>query len=247
MKISIIMPVYNRENYIKQAIDSLVAQDFQDWELILIDDGSTDKTAQIIKDFNDPRIKYYYQENAGEYAATNVGFKKAKSEFITWLHSDDLLAPKSLSNRYELFRKNLECDFIHANIAKIDENGKMLYEIKGSDLSSKEIFSNYCTQYYPSLLQKNIKSWVHHTTFLMKRSLVRSVGAIDEKLKYAGDFDWFLRALKIASKIKHLNKVVYYYRTHAGTRRATEVNGINEEKIIQNILKKYCGNKCLFK
>lgn len=240
------MPVYNREYYIKKAIDSLIIQDFKDWELIVIDDGSTDKTGQIIKSFKDSRIKYHYQKNAGEYIATNNGFKLTKGEFITWFHSDDILPQDSLSSRYNFFQKNIDCDFIHTDILKIDENGKKIKEIKASDLSATEIFKKYCTEYYNSLLRKNIKSWVHHLTFLIKRGFYQSVGYMDEKLIYAGDFDWFLRALKIAHKIKRLDKITYYYRSHPGTKRTTEAKIVNENLVVKNILKKYCGHLCIF-
>lgn len=240
------MPVYNREQYIKKAIESLIEQDFKDWELVIVDDGSTDQTASIIESFADPRIKYHYQKNAGEYVATNNGFKLTKGKFITWLHSDDILPPHSLSNRYNFFQKNINCDFIHADIIKIDKDGKKIKEIRGSDLSAAEIFKKYCIEYYNSLLQKNIKSWVHHLTLLIKRDFFQSVGYMDEKLKHAGDFDWLLRALKISPNIKHLNKVVYYYRSHSGTKRVTDAKIVDKNLVVKNILKKHCGDKCVF-
>ena len=93
---SIIIPSYNRANHLPKAIESVLVQSFTDWELIIVDDGSTDNTSDVVSSYNDPRIKYIYQENAERSAARNNGIRNAKGEWICFLDSDDVYAPNHL-------------------------------------------------------------------------------------------------------------------------------------------------------
>lgn len=105
---SIICPVYNRELLVSKAIESVKSQTFQDWELIIVDDGSTDKTNEVVKNFilKDTRIKYYFQENKGQSSARNLGIKKATGKFICFLDSDDLYFVNHLFVIYNLINSN---------------------------------------------------------------------------------------------------------------------------------------------
>ena len=94
---SIILPTFNREKFIKNAINSVINQSFSDWELIVVDDGSTDNTKEIVKNFRDPRIKYIYQENSERSAARNRGIKESKANWICFLDSDDVFPKNRLS------------------------------------------------------------------------------------------------------------------------------------------------------
>ncbi len=96
--ISIIVPIYNKQNQIKRCLDSVKCQSYEDWELILVDDGSTDNSASIIKPFlSDSRIHYFYKENGGVSSARNVGLEKAIGEWIIFLDSDDYFLPEGLA------------------------------------------------------------------------------------------------------------------------------------------------------
>ena len=86
---SIIIPTYNRANLIGKAIDSVLAQTYHNWELIIIDDGSTDNTRDVVRSYNDNRIKYFYQENRGRSAARNYGIDISKGDYISFLDDDD--------------------------------------------------------------------------------------------------------------------------------------------------------------
>lgn len=105
-KVSIIVPVYKTEAYIAECLDSVLAQTYQDFEVICVDDGSPDNSVEIIKEYskNDPRISYVRQENAGLSAARNTGIRNAKGEYILPLDSDDMLEKKS-HLEYLTFRK----------------------------------------------------------------------------------------------------------------------------------------------
>ena len=93
---SIILPTYNRALFLSRSIGSVIKQSFQDWELIVIDDGSTDHTKEVVNSFNDPRIKYFYQENSERSAARNKGIDQANSDWVCFLDSDDEYLPEHL-------------------------------------------------------------------------------------------------------------------------------------------------------
>ncbi|MFM1793365.1 MAG: hypothetical protein RLZZ252_1719 [Bacteroidota bacterium] len=101
---SIILPTYNRASFLSRSIGSVVTQDFQDWELLIIDDGSTDHTKEIVNSFNDQRIKYFYQENSERSSARNNGIKLATGEWICFLDSDD----EYLQDHLKIFHEEIE-------------------------------------------------------------------------------------------------------------------------------------------
>lgn len=131
MKISVIVPVYNSEKYLKKCILSVVHQTYKDWELILVDDGSKDGSAGIIDDAanKDARIRAIHQENAGPGAARNRGLSEVTGDYVVFLDSDDyihkdyfkLLEPKAQNN-----------DVVFIDVAQIDSDGKLLKEEKMS-------------------------------------------------------------------------------------------------------------------
>ena len=109
------MPAYNRETYIRESIDSVLAQSFTDFELIVVDDGSTDATAAIVESYTDRRIRLIRQSNRGVSVARNTGLEAARGQFITFLDSDDLYYPDFLNTLFRLIRSTktdmVFCDF----------------------------------------------------------------------------------------------------------------------------------------
>ncbi len=118
--VSIIMPAYNAEKYIAEAIESVLKQDYPNFELIIINDGSKDKTESIINSFDDKRIKYYSQENKGVSAARNLGLKNMIGDFFCFLDADDFYPPKSISSRVAMFEKD-DIYFLDGRVAFCNE------------------------------------------------------------------------------------------------------------------------------
>ncbi len=110
-QISIVIPVYNKAKYLKETIKSVLNQDFKDFELILIDDGSTDQSPDIIQSFSDPRIRYYTQKNQGVAVARNNGVKQAKTNLICFLDADDLWEPHHLETIWALYQQFPQAGF----------------------------------------------------------------------------------------------------------------------------------------
>ena len=104
--VSIILPVYNREGFVRRAIESVFAQTYSHWELIAIDDGSTDRTPEILRSYTDHRVRLFVQPNAGPYPARNYGLSQATGEFIAFLDSDDLWYPHKLELQLPLFSRS---------------------------------------------------------------------------------------------------------------------------------------------
>jgi glycosyltransferase involved in cell wall biosynthesis len=114
---SIILPVFNGEKFISETIQSILQQSFTNWELIVIDDGSTDKSAGIVKDFCklDNRIKLLQQTNKKQPAARNAGMKIAQGEWIAFIDADDLWLPAKLELQYQFINKNANVDVVFSN------------------------------------------------------------------------------------------------------------------------------------
>ncbi len=106
LKFSVVIPAYNRETHIANAIRSVLAQQYENFEVIIVDDGSTDKTAEVVKSFADHRVKYFYQENKERAAARNTGVKNSTGDFITFLDSDDEFLPGHLQTVHKFISAN---------------------------------------------------------------------------------------------------------------------------------------------
>lgn len=146
--ISIIIPAYNSEKYIIETINSVLAQTYKDWELLIVDDCSTDDTAKIIKSYvkKDNRIKYFKTDkNTGAFCARNIGIKKAVGDFICFLDSDDVWTKDKLKTQLQFMQNNI-CDVSSHGYDYIDETGN---KIKGKVLPLKQFtlksyMSNTC-------------------------------------------------------------------------------------------------------
>lgn len=128
---SIIIPTYNRSRFLINAIDSIRKQTFVDWELIIVDDGSTDDTAEKVKSIKDTRIRYVYQENAERSAARNNGVRNSRGSFIAFLDSDDYLLPEYLQDLRNSIEKNENkpCLYISKVMVQKDNRIELLYDI----------------------------------------------------------------------------------------------------------------------
>jgi glycosyltransferase involved in cell wall biosynthesis len=124
MKVSVIIPTYNRSHFIREAIESVLNQDIRECtiEIIVVDDGSTDNTADVVKTYG-TAVKYVYQKNRGAGAARNLGIERATGEWIAFLDSDDRWLPHKLSLQFEVLKHFPECKAIHSNFYTFDETG----------------------------------------------------------------------------------------------------------------------------
>lgn len=118
--VSIVMPAWNAEAYLQEAIDSVVAQSYPHWELLIVDDGSTDATQHIARAFRDSRVRYFRQQHAGVSAARNRALAESKGQYLSFLDADDTLPPRSLQARLDLFSASPALEFVDGAVVTKD-------------------------------------------------------------------------------------------------------------------------------
>ena len=208
--VSIIMPAFNAGNYIDESIRSVLAQTFADWELIVVDDGSTDNTATIVQEFvrQDDRIKYLFQENGRLGKARNTGIKNARGSLIAFLDSDDLwIETKLEAQTRALAEQNADVVFSDCYIFQdrnIADETKTFNSFVGR-FSGPQIFD--------LLIQQNR---IPVLTVLLAKTVLDHVGLFEEGMAYHGleDYDLWLRSAKAGSVFYGMETVLARYRRH---------------------------------
>ncbi len=204
--ISVVIPAYNAEKWISQTIKSVQQQTFSDWEIIVIDDGSTDSTLEILKGIVDERLKVFSYENAGVSVARNRGLAHSAGEFIAFLDADDLWTPDCLELFLAALKQHPEADVAYCWTARIDE--------KGNFLSAKPpVF--FEGNIYPQLLV-TISPFLHCGSLLIRQQAIESVGEFDPCLKLGEDRDYWLRLAR-HSHFVLIPKVQLLYRQWSGS------------------------------
>jgi glycosyltransferase involved in cell wall biosynthesis len=196
--ISIIVPTFNYGRFIRDCIESVLSQSIADWECIVVDNASTDDTAQIVTQYTrqDSRIKYCkLDDNKGPSCARNVGIQLSKGEYILFLDSDDLIGPKKLESALVLFERNPSSSIVYSDM-RYFEDGKVetLYFRMSLDTTIDSPWMSYQQggkeEMLPSLLQSN---QMVISSPIVKKSAVDQVGFFDESLLHYEDWEFWLR------------------------------------------------------
>jgi glycosyltransferase involved in cell wall biosynthesis len=207
-QISVIIPVYNCEKYIAEAIDSVLLQTYKAHEIIVIDDGSKDNSATIIKSYSN--VDYYYQKNKGLSSALNTGLSKVKGDFIAFLDSDDIWVNDKLEKQVQKFNedKSIEAVFgYHKRFYSKDK--KLLLESELED--SKRIL--------PAFFK---------AAMLIKKESFFKVGLFDESIVMGDFLDWYRRALDLGIKMELINSIVFNRRIHDSNSSLINKANIND-------------------
>ena len=182
MYLSIIIPTFNRASFLERAINSILNQSYQKFEIIVVDDGSTDNTKSILKKY--PEIRYFYQKNSGVSKARNVGIQNSKYDYIAFLDSDDEWRGDKLEIQTKFLKNNPNIFIVYSDETWI-RNGK---EIKKKFYQSKPF--GFC------FLENLDFCKIGTSTVLIKKSLLKEVGYFDENLMICEDYDLWLRISK---------------------------------------------------
>lgn len=236
--VSIIVPTFNRRFYLEICLRGVFRQSFSDYEIIVVDDGSTDDTQLLLQQLANPRLIEIRQENRGEYAATNHGLRAARGKFVTWVHSDDLLPEGSLERRVRTLQENPDIDFCHGDINFVDPFGRVLEHLQAVDWSARHTFE----QYLLPAEKREIMFMVHHCTLMFRRDLLDEVGFMDETLRHAGDLDWMLRALK-CGRMRRVPEVLYHYRRHEGQHSTKMRRTIDTDAVVRSVIDRYAEDR----
>ncbi|WP_164076257.1 glycosyltransferase family 2 protein [Flavimarina sp. Hel_I_48] len=195
--ISIILPVYNGEQYLKEAIESCLNQTYTNFELIIVDDCSTDATLEVAKKYSgkDHRVSIISNEvNKKLPASLNIGHHEAKGEYLTWTSDDNILKKNMLSSLLQCF-KGAEHDLVFSNYDVIEANGKF---------RRTHHFGPVCSLPFGSCIG---------ASFLYRRRVFFELGGYDERLHTIEDYDFWLRAA-LKYRFFHLEESLYKYRVH---------------------------------
>lgn len=201
--ISIVMPVYNGIRYLDDAIESILEQTRTDFELIVLENGSTDNSLDIVRDYAklDKRVKVLaVAENQGPTLALKGGFSVATGTYVGWVDQDDILAPTALEETAAVLDANSQVGLVYTNYLDINENNQVIGEGHRSRIP-------YCKD---RLL---VDFMVYHFR-LMRRDIFEQVGGIDERSGLVPDYDLCLRLSEV-TQVEHLEKPLYYYRHHS--------------------------------
>lgn len=207
-KVSVIIPAYNRESFIRETVDSVLEQTYPNIELIVVDDGSTDNTLKILKEFGKKLVllQHLNGENKGQSAAINLGIKVSSGEYIAILDSDDLFAPLKIELQVNFLEKNYEIGLVYANGIAINDFGEKLYKLfpldhkEGNDPSRMLLECHF-----------NIPS-----NSLMRKSIFQLTGLFEEKFRSAQDHDMGIKIME-NTIVAYMNEPLWFYRKHENT------------------------------
>lgn len=200
-KVSIVLPTYNGSRFIEESIESCLQQTLTDWELVVVDDGSTDDTSAIVQKYvdADSRIRLIQnRQNLKLPKSLNVGFVDAKGEYFTWISDDNLFRPDALQKMSDFLDVNADVDFVYSDYSLIDETGAV---IKSCQVSEP----------YNLIVVNSVGS-----SFLYRRQVHETLGGYDEDLFMLEDYDFWLRAA-CQHKLVTFHEDLYLYRTHGNT------------------------------
>jgi GT2 family glycosyltransferase len=201
--VSVIVPAYNASQTIRETIDSILAQTLTDFELIIVDDGSTDDTAFIISGFTDERIQYFYQPNNERSAARNQGITLAKASYIAFIDADDLWLPGKLERQVALLKKKPELGLVYCDVFHFDgHTGENIFRY------SQEAKLHHGRVAWQFLLNEN---FIQSPTPIVRKEVLQDVGLFDPDLIPVEDWDmWFRIARKYP--INFVNQPLARYR-----------------------------------
>ena len=216
-KLSIIIPVYNAAKYLSQCIDSVLAQTFTDFELILVNDGSTDESEKICLSYKeqDPRIKYVYKENGGAASARKVGFENSTAEYIGWVDSDDWIDKEMFQTLYEAAITK-EADIVACGVVQeyADKQNMLIPNTKEYQKSVDLLIFSYCNK----IIRREL---------FLKSEIVFPVGTAEYE-----DVCVTFKLISNADSILFVPQTFYHYRMST----ASVTHSLHAEKLIQNRL-----------
>lgn len=225
--VSIVLPVYNGEKYLKESIDSVILQTYQNWELIIIDDCSTDSSPEIAKKYaqQDGRICYYRNEsNMKLPRSLNRGFSLSKGEYLTWTSDDNRFLPEALSRMMEALAAD-HAEFVFSSCNVIDESGKV------TDI--------YCVNH--DSIKRLIGFNPVGACFMYSRRAYLQTGEYDANMILVEDFDYWQRICS-SFKTTTVSEVLYDYRFHGGALTST----MKKDLFYQNMRAMLLKNRSLF-
>ena len=201
--VSIVIPVYNGENYLKEAIDSALAQTYEPIEVLVVNDGSKDKTEEIALSYGD-KIRYFAKENGGVSTALNMGIVHMRGEYFSWLSHDDLYRPEKIEREVAALSDS-STQIVYSDYAVIDKDGATIATM---DIAKKYPNADLTFGLFPILRQV-----LNGCSLLIHRSHFTRVGVFDERLRTTQDYDLWFKMFR-GTELVYVNKPLVMMREH---------------------------------
>ena len=207
IRFSIIIPLYNKANFVRKSIDSVLNQTYKDFEIIVVNDGSTDNSLSVVNEINDDRIRVFSKENEGVAIARNFGIEKSQNEYIAFLDADDLWLPDFLETIIEMIGQYPHAGVFATGSTSIDRMGNKIELVNNSLTKGTVLFiDNYCK----ALINKEM-AHIWTGAICAKRELFDSIGGFREGIKRGEDLDMWLRLSLVSPVVwKNEAKAIYY-------------------------------------
>ena len=224
--VSILIPTYNSEKWIKLTIESVLAQSWKNKEIIIVDDGSTDKTYNIAKQYESKILKVITQENSGACVARNNAFSISQGDFIQWLDSDDLLDPYKIETQLSRSDYNAESKVLHSSAW-----GSFYFRISKAKFNPTQLWQDLSPVEW-LVTRFNERCYLPTVTWLASRKLTELSGPWNEKLLRDQDGEYFCRAVAHSEFVKFHHKAICYYRkgnfkSISGSRSREKIESLN--------------------
>ncbi|TCL60281.1 glycosyl transferase family 2 [Hydrogenispora ethanolica] len=200
--VSVIIPVYNHEEFVGQAIQSVLSQNYNPIEILVVDDGSTDNTRKIVQSFGS-HIRYIYKNNGGTSSALNVGIKSARGNYICWLSSDDLFLQTKVQKQIRMFQIHSGLGMIYTDWYETDENANITKLYRSPELLTRR-------EAALTLLKGNC---INGSTIMVKAECFKKVGYFKENYIQAHDHEMWLRLCRYY-RFGHIHEPLLLYRRH---------------------------------
>ncbi len=224
IRFSVIIPLYNKANFVQKTIESVLNQTFNDFEVIIVNDGSTDNSLAVVNRINDPRIRIFSKENGGVSIARNFGIKKALYDFITFLDADDLWLPDFLETIKGMIEHHSQAGIFATGYTYINHLGNKLDMVNTNLPKGAVVFvDNYCR----ALIKKEIAHFCTGT-ICVKRKLFDIIGGFREGVKRGEDLDMWVR-LSIVSSIVWKNEPKLLVHGFSENNATFNNNSFNDE------------------
>jgi glycosyltransferase involved in cell wall biosynthesis len=224
-KISVVMSVYNTERFVGQAVKSILDQTFGDFEIVLIDDGSSDRSVEIVRSFNDPRIRVVHQTNHGLVYSFNKGLELARSEIIARMDADDISLPRRFEQELAWLKADVKRGLVGTFFSYIDEeSGKPL-----------DIVMTSPTKHIDIVRMMHIVNPFGHGSIMMRKKAAESLGKYRSEYEPAEDYDLWRRIAQ-EWEVGQIPEVLYMWRFHPASisRRKSHVSNASAEKTVEN-------------
>jgi glycosyltransferase involved in cell wall biosynthesis len=202
-KVSVVIPTYNHARYLRYALESVINQSYPNLEILVVDDGSTDETSELVKGFHSDVINYLYKQNGGTPSALNYGLSRATGEYICWLSADDAFRGDKVSQQVALMESDQRLGFSYTSFVVIDANDVEQYQVNSPYYLDKQ-----------EMVTKLLEGcFINGSSVMMRGSALKQIGMFDESLPQAHDYDLWFRFLRHFS-CGFLEESLLAYRWH---------------------------------